>query len=249
LDPLLEATYRAEQSHFWFRGFRQFIRPLLAEATAGVGEPVLLDCGCGTGANLTMLGRFGRVFGFDLSWTGVQYARRFGHSGTVAASITHIPFPASSFHVVTAFDVLQVLPDPAEAMAIAEMHRVLRPGGTLVVNVAALQILRGDHAVLGGEVRRYRPGRLRQALVDGGFTIRRQTYTNATLFPIMLAARTVQRLRGLKAAGEAVTDILVPPAPLNTLLTWLVTAEAQALRRINMPIGSSILCVARKDGL
>ena len=38
VDRLLELTYRAEQSHFWFRGFRQYMKPALARATAGVAS-------------------------------------------------------------------------------------------------------------------------------------------------------------------------------------------------------------------
>ena len=65
VDRLLELTYRAEQSHFWFRGFRQYMKPALLRATAGVRSPRILDCGCGTGSNLEMLGPYGRAMGFE----------------------------------------------------------------------------------------------------------------------------------------------------------------------------------------
>ena len=45
---LLEATARAERDHFWFRGFRRFVEPLVADAARGA-SPEILDCGCGTG--------------------------------------------------------------------------------------------------------------------------------------------------------------------------------------------------------
>ena len=246
MDRLLEATRRAEQAHFWFRGFRAFVRPLVAAATAGVATPRILDCGCGTGANLGMLGQTGDASGFDLTWRGLAFARDYGYRRVAQASATHIPFRSEGFDLVTAFDLLQVLPDPMEAEALAEMHRVLRPGGGLIVNVAALQILRGTHAVLSAEVRRYTTTRLRRAITTAGFEIERLSYTNFTLFPLMLAVRTAQRVRGLPASGEGGIDTHVPPGPVNAVLSSLVTLEARALRVVNMPIGSSVLCLARK---
>src|SRR5215213_9109365 len=78
MDRLLELTYRAEQSHFWFRGFRSYVRPELARAVQGRSAPRLLDCGCGTGSNLAMLEEFGDAFGFDLTWNGLAFARTMG---------------------------------------------------------------------------------------------------------------------------------------------------------------------------
>jgi ubiquinone/menaquinone biosynthesis methyltransferase len=131
-DRLLELTYRAEQSHFWFRGFRQYVRPALQRATAGVNGARILDCGCGTGSNLRLLSGYGRAVGFDLTATGVRFARAHGHR-VAQASIAAIPFPTATFDLVTSFDVFQCLPDEVEAAAIAEMARVLKPGGRLLV--------------------------------------------------------------------------------------------------------------------
>ncbi|MDP2388908.1 MAG: class I SAM-dependent methyltransferase, partial [Acidobacteriota bacterium] len=156
MDRLLELTYRAEQSHFWFRGFRQYMQPALARATAGVASPRILDCGCGTGSNLEMLRPYGRAVGFDLTGIGPAFAREHGHR-VAQASIAQIPFATGAFDLVTAFDVFQCLPDPVERDAIAEMSRVLRPGGWLLLHVAALEILHGRHSVLSEEVRRYTP--------------------------------------------------------------------------------------------
>lgn len=246
MDRLLEATRRVEQSHFWFRGLRRFVRPLLAQATSGRADARLLDCGCGTGANLVMLGEFGRPFGFDLTWSGLEYARRYGQRRVVNASITHIPFAAATFDVATAFDVLYSLTEDQEAAAVAEIRRVLRPGGVLVVNVAALSILRGNHSVFGAEVRRSTRRRLRRVLSGAGFEVVRLTYTNASLFPLMLVVRTAQRLMGLASPEEAGTDLALPPAPVNAALSGVLWCESLALRAADMPIGSSLLCVARK---
>jgi SAM-dependent methyltransferase len=246
MDRLLEATYRVEQRHFWWTGLRSFTRPLVADALAGRQTPRILDCGCGTGANLVMLSEFGRAAGFDLSWDGLEFARRYGQRRLAHASITRIPFGDGLFDLVTAFDVLYSLSEDDEAIAVREMFRVLRPGGTLIVNVAALRLLRGNHSVFGSEVRRSTRRRLRGVLSGAGFDVVRLTYSNASLFPLMLVVRTGQRLMGIPTPEEAGTDVVLPPAPINGLLTLLLRLEARALRVLDMPIGSSLLCVARK---
>ena len=246
VDRLLELTYLAEQSHFWFRGFRQYMQPALARATAGVARARILDCGCGTGSNLDMLRPYGDATGFDLTRIGPEFARSHGHR-VAQASISHIPFKSGAFDLVTSFDVFQTLPDDVERMGIAEMLRVVKSGGWLLLHVAALKILHGKHSVLSEETRRYTAASLRTLVEGAGFKIERLTYDHFSLLPMMLPVRMWHRLTakdGIVAAGEG--EITVPVAPVNAALTALVSLEALALRGINMPIGSSLMCLARK---
>ncbi len=193
-----------------------------------------------------MLRAFGRAVGFDLTGTGVRFARAHGHS-VAQASIAQIPFASGTFDVVTSFDVFQCLPDEVERAAISEAARVLKPGGWLLLHVAALEILHGKHSVLSEEVRRYTPSRLRSIVEHGGFRIDRLTFDHMSLLPLMLPVRLWHRIAAGGAevqAGEG--EITVPSAPVNAALTALVSLEALALRAVNMPIGSSLLVLARK---
>ncbi len=245
MDLLLEATHRAERDHFWFRGFRAFVGPLLARAAGGRRDLRLLDCGCGTGVNLPALARHGTAFGMDLTWRGLQFAHGQGHERLARGSITHLPYADASFDVVTCFDVLQCVPPEVAQPVLQEYRRVLRPGGHLVMTVAALELLRGDHSVLAEEAHRYGRTELRTLLERAGFTVRRLTFTNVSLFPIMLITRTLQRWRGLKPASEAHGEITPPAAPVNAALTGVLRLEAALVRRVNMPVGSSLLVLAR----
>jgi SAM-dependent methyltransferase len=246
VEHLLRATAAAEARHFWFRGFRRFVTPQLARATAGLSAARLLDCGCGTGANLELLSRYGQAYGFDLTAVGLQLGREAGRTRLARASVAAIPFPSNAFDVVTSFDVLYSLEPPVEQAAVAEMYRVAKPGGFLLVNVAAMDVLKGDHSVLGHEVRRYSRPSLRRLLEGAGFEIVRLTHTNASLFLPMLAVRTLQRWRGLRSEAQAGQDISVPPAPLNAILTGVLAVESWWMRRFDSPVGSSLLCLARK---
>lgn len=245
VDVLLERTFQAEQHHFWYRGFKGFVAPLLAQATAGLSRPRLLDAGSGTGANLALARQYGTAFGLELQWRGLQFGR--GIPRLTQGSVTSLPFASSSLDVVLSFDVLYCLHPPAEQAAIAEMYRILRPGGALIVNVAAMAILRGDHSILCGEVHRHTRGELRSSLKRAGFRVARITHTNAILFPITAAVRVAQRLRGLKTGDENPGDFYVPPAPVNALLSGALAIESALVAAgVNMPFGSSLLCLARK---
>lgn len=243
MDRLLEATARAERDHFWFRGFRRFVTPLVAESVRGVTDPMILDCGCGTGHNLALLRRYGRAAGIDLTWTGLQFAHGMGERAVAQASATLLPFPDAIFDVVTSFDVIYSLDDAAEKAALDEMSRVLRPGGHLVINVAALQMLRGNHSVLGGELRRYSRASLTASLTRSGFGVRRMSYTNAAILPIVAGVRLLQRVSGHE---ESQREITIPAAPINAALSAALALEAAAFRVVNMPFGSSLLALARR---
>ena len=162
------------------------------------------------------------------------------------ASVAAVPFPSAAFDIVTSFDVLYCLPDAIEREAVREMWRVLKPGGSAIINVAAMEILRGNHSVLSAELRRYSRASLRALLERAGFRVERMTYTNAALFPVMLAVRGVQRLMGLAPESEAEGEITVPPRPVNATLSALLAVEAGVVRAVPMPFGSSLLCLARK---
>jgi SAM-dependent methyltransferase len=246
VDRLLEATALAEAHHFWFRGFRRFVEPLLATAAAGHTNLHLLDCGCGTGSNLDLLGRHGSAWGFDLTWLGLQYAKQRGHTRIAQASIDAMPFPDAFFDVVTSFDVLVCLDDTVTEHAMAEMWRVLKPGGAVIINVAAMPSLWGSHSVLAEEVHRFTRPELRALLTRSGFAIGRLTYTNTSIYPAVALVRLLQRLVKFSWLSSPTAEITVPPAPINVALSALLVVEAWVQQFVSLPFGSSLLCFARK---
>jgi SAM-dependent methyltransferase len=243
MDHLLELTGRAEASHFWFRGFRRFVSPLLEDVAAGRHDLRLIDCGCGTGSNLRLLQPYGRAVGFDLTVGGSATAQQAGWS-VARADITRIPFASDTFDIATSFDVFQCI--DADADAIGEMARIIKPGGAVVLTVAALEFLRGDHSEAWQEVRRYTPSLARRLLEQAGLRPERVSYMFASTFPLMLVVRAGQRMLRPFRPLRHDTDIAVPVAPVNALLSAVVSAEASLSRRVPMPIGSSLLIVGRK---
>ena len=197
----LELTSRAEAIHFWFRGFRAFITPVIRDLSKGRRDLRIIDCGCGTGHNIRLvLESYGHVVGFDLDEGGVAMSRALG-AHVVRADAAHVPFASESFDIATSFDVMQCL-EP-DAAVVREMARLVRPGGAVVVTMAALEMLRGDHSESWQEVRRYTPDTAR-ALFDSG-----RPASRARLVSVWIAVSADADGQGRAAPAAAISG--APP--------------------------------------
>src|SRR5262245_4624230 len=137
--------YSLEERYWWFVGMRRITDTLVG---AELQRPALkiLDAGCGTGYNLHHYAAAGHtVYGFDIAADAVAGVQRRGMTRLVQASVTDIPFRAETFDIVFSFDVICQIPPSTNDQAIAEMHRVLKPGGLLFVRVPAFEWLRSSH--------------------------------------------------------------------------------------------------------
>lgn len=245
MDERFVKTRQAADGHFWYHGFRQFLSHVLADVAGGRTDLRILDCGCGMGQNMPLLAPHGRVVGFELEPRAAAAGREFGEP-IACADITRIPFPDDLFDLAVSFDVLQVVePDVA---AVREMARVVRPGGRVVLTVAALDVLTGDHAEVWSECRRYTPRTARALAESAGLRVGSVSFAFASLFPLMLGVRTAQRLSRPFRGAPAHTDMEVPWGPVNAALKRLLEGEAALARLIPMPIGTSLIVVASKDG-
>jgi SAM-dependent methyltransferase len=243
--------FELEDSYWWFVARRMMVRDLLAHrlrekrADLPRASPRLriLDVGCGTGAMLGVLSSLGQVTGIDSSREALRYCQRRGHRHLVLAQAQGLPIPRGAADVITALDLLEHIAD--DGAAAAEFARALRPGGLLVITVPALPWLWSEHDEALDHLRRYRAARLRGILEGAGFQIERLSpLICSLLFPIA-ALRLVQRLLPRRNPRPE-TAFIVPPRPVNWLLTALLWLENRWALRWNLPIGVSLMAVARR---
>ena len=234
--------YEAEEAQWWYAGQRAIASALLGPALGAEapGPRRLLDAGCGTGFNLLALSRLGRATGVDLAPEAIAYCRERGVR-TARASLLALPFPDAAFDAVTSFDVIYHAWVTDDRAAVAEMARVLRPGGVLLVRVPALRALWGAHDVEVQSRHRYTRRELRTLLGACGLRVERATYCNSFLFPLFLARRTLDRL-----LGRAGSDVGFLPAPVEWVFARALRVEAALVRAgVSFPIGASVVALAR----
>jgi SAM-dependent methyltransferase len=232
-----------ELRHWWYGGMRAINAALLDRCYAGRRDLRILDAGCGTGGDALYLRRYGEVVGLDMApeaaaLVGERLPGRFARGSVLA-----LPFANASFDLVTSFDVLYHRAVPAEAPALAEARRVLRPGGRLLVRLPAYEWLRSRHDRQVHTRRRYTAGQARRLLTGAGFTVEECTYALSLLFPLPAATRLLERLT--PDTGD--TSAMGMPSPLvNAALRAPMALEAAWLGLGGaLPFGLSIVCLAR----
>jgi len=232
-----------EDTHWWFRGRREIFRRLLAPIAAT--RLRVLDIGFGTGAMLTFLARYGDVIGMDMSLEAVRFARTRCAYPLLLGDIRRLPIAARSVDLVTAFDIIEHVED--DAAAFAELARVCRPGGHVLVTVPAFQFLWGNQDIVSHHRRRYTLAALGSCIEAAGLVPRRLSYFNAILFPVVAAVRVARRLRG-ERKGEVKSDFtMTKPGFVNDALTRIFAAEAGWLARHRLPMGVSLVCLAERS--
>ena len=157
----------------------------------------------------------------------------------VGSTIT-LPFRNNTFDVVTSIDVLYIK-GVDDRVAMSEMHRVLKLGGLIVVNVPAFEMLRGRHDAAVHTRHRYRKSEVGELLREHGFELLKLSYWNTTLFPVMMAKRTIERLSRKEASPAS--DMSDLPGPVNDILTAIMRVENRILLATGMPFGGSVFAV------
>jgi SAM-dependent methyltransferase len=224
-----------EDRHWWYRGMRQIADQLLGDAG---GQ--LLDAGCGTGANLQHLAARGRAVGVEIADAALRYCRARGVTA-VKGSLESLPFADASFDCVTSFDVLYHRRVRSDRRALAELARVLRPGGTLLVRVPALELLRRRHDDAVHTRERYTRGLLVRRVVGAGLRVVRATYCNSLLLPLVGARAFADRLQ------PSTRSDLAPLAPrLERWFRACLSVEAALLAKTDLPLGASVCVLARR---
>jgi SAM-dependent methyltransferase len=235
-----------EDRYWWYQALRQHVAASIRPASPHFS---LLDAGCGTGGMLQVVRQDfpdSDLTGIDASAHAIELATaRDIHATLRPANVHDLPFPENNFHFVLSLDVLSHT-GVDDSLATHEMHRVLRPGGRLLLNLAAFDFLKGAHDCAVDVDRRYTRPQVRALLTGANFQIERLTYWNATFTPPIAFLRWLSRRRPQGHGPRS--DFKSLPAPLNALLKSVAALELSASRHVSLPFGTSLFAVARKNG-
>jgi len=239
---------QVEDTYWWYQVLRmEVIKDVVSRFPAD--KPCkLLDAGCGTGGMLHTLRKTHpewQVTGLDSSSVAVEYCRQRGFADVIRGSVDEMLFPNASFDVVVSLDVLyhrQVF----QNCALSELTRVLKPGGLLILNLPAFDVLRGRHDAAVHGMRRYTVKQIWELLGPIGFKLETAFCWNAWLFFPLLSWRLLTR--SLRSPGEVETksDLCTLPPKINALLTAVGRLDFMVCRLLHLPFGTSVYSVGRK---
>jgi SAM-dependent methyltransferase len=225
----------AEDRMWWYRA----LHARLCDALEGTFGRVL-DAGCGTGGFLAVLReRRPDLIRFGIEWDSTAAPRARAKSGAAIArgSVNALPFADNSFDAAVSADVLcHAAVEPRAALA--ELKRVLRPGGLLVLSLPAYQWLLSAHDRQVHNVRRFTATAAAAVLRQSGFDRGRARYWNGLLLPLMIVQRKIL------ARGDSMSDVAPFPPWLDVTLHGMTEFERHL--PFPLPAGGSVLAIAEK---
>jgi len=224
--------HTVEDQMWWYRA----LHARLLDAATQLPGP-LLDAGCGTGGFLARLAPSREAFGLEWHEQAAVLAAGKSHCPIARGSINAMPFATGSFATVIAADVLcHAAVEPAQALA--EVKRVLRPGGRLIVNMPAFRVLMSAHDAQVHNARRMNAGETRAMLEQAGFRVLGVRYWNGLLLPLMIIQRKIM------ARSSSRSDVAAFPPWLDRMFHGMTELE----RRLPfaLPAGGSVLAIAER---
>lgn len=230
-----------EDRMWWYRAMHGHALRALAGLPPGA---LILDAGCGTGGFLAKLRQTypqAKLFGLEYAKAAALRAAAKARAHVAAGTINALPFPDAQFDAVVSLDVLchDAVQEP---VALAEFHRVLRPGGRLVLNLPAHEWLRSAHDLRVHTARRYDRARAQAVLAGAGFEQPTPRHWNSLLLPLMVLQRKL-----LKRDEGASSDVAPFPPWLDASLFAVCRLEASLLGAgLRFPAGGSLLTTATR---
>ncbi len=229
-----------ENEHWWFCGRRAIVDAVLSTLDLPP-RAAIVEIGAGTGGNLDMLEKYGDVTAVEMSEVARQIVRERTGREVLDGYLPHaIPLQHASADLVCLFDVLEHVEQDEQSLS--AIHKMLQPGGRLLLTVPAHQWMWSAHDESLHHFRRYSRNGLRGRLEAAGFVVERLTYTNAALFPVAALARLADRLRGSRKPSGHDT----PPPALNAAMKAVFSSERLILPHFDLPAGVSLLAVCRR---
>lgn len=235
-----------EDRHWWYAARRAVARAHLRRLPLPPPDRArVLEIGCGTGGNLGLLARFGRLSACELDAQARDFAQTKAHGLGLDIPIREgrlpAPIPAApgSLDLICLFDVLEHVDD--DEAALRALRALLAPGGHILLTVPAHPWLWSAHDDYLHHRRRYRLGELAAKARRAGFTIHHLGWLNAALFPLAAVSRLLTARRQGRPPGTA-----LPPPWLNRLLYRVSAAERLLAPGWRLPWGLSLLAVLRR---
>jgi SAM-dependent methyltransferase len=230
------ALVEVDEMHWWFRAKASFVSMCIRREGRASGW--LVDIGAGSGGVSALLGWDPEKMLILEGNAQLARAAQQRHAFLpVVGDASHLPVDGNTAEVVCLLDVIEHISDPSPTLR--EAARILDDDGRLIVNVPAHPSLWSAADEVLGHARRYTRRSLRRDLESSGLQVVWMSHVFSWLaLPVWLKRRAVPGNR--PQFGFDVDSWLVDRASmLLTRIEWAVVS------RVSLPLGTSILAVAR----
>lgn len=241
-----------EESYWWHRVRRAMSAELLRQHGVMTGAK-WLDLGSGSGGNFVLPKMFMADLAVGLDVSSIAHAeakKKFPDVCLVQADLSHtLPFADGEFDVVTIFNVLYHDWVASEPAVFAEIGRVLRPDGVVLITEPAFSILSREMDVAAMGHRRYRIDDIVTWCHSAELELKFSSYFTSFGFPLLLGLKIFRKLWPSRSntSGEAAPDMKPLNPLLNGIFQMLALFEAFFLvRGLKIPFGTTIVCVAQR---
>ena len=229
-----------DQDHWWFVARRRILETLIRRVVRPPQKARILEVGCGTGHNLDMLRKFGKLEASELDRCARAVANKRLPRKVKEAKLPDLSmFERNGYDLIALLDVLEHVPD--DLASLRAIHRRLKPGGALLLTVPANPWMWSAHDAAHHHFRRYTKRQLAELFLRSGLEVQLLSYFNSLLFPLVAAARVAGKLTRKESADDR-----LPSAPVNAVLNTIVGLEACIIGRVPMPFGVSLVAVVRR---
>jgi ubiquinone/menaquinone biosynthesis C-methylase UbiE len=252
MDMLLQKSeyeniYYSEDKMWWYIGLRDILLFYLQKFCRKGG--IILDAGCGTGKNIEVLELNGfKVHGIDISDDAIKFCNQRNLLEVKFSSITEIPYKSNFFDAVYSMDVIGNLDEKDREKAVDEFIRVVKTGGIIIINTAALEWLRSQHDDIINLKKRFTKSELKLLFSRQNVRILKLSYRVFLLFFPIAIIKWLKRFIKI-FTKKSYTDLKIPPNIINIFLTKVQLLENKILRNINFPFGSSLFLVFKKNSI
>ena len=210
------------------------------------GRGVIMEIGCSSGFLIKdLVNSFPQavVIGADVVKEPLfKLAKALPGVPLIRFDLLQCPLPDVCVDVLVMLNVLEHIEN--DDLALQNAFKLLKPGGSLVIEVPAGQYLYDAYDAQLHHFRRYSASELRSKLTRAGFTVSRKSHLGFLLFPAFAAVKLLNKIRG---QSKAIVRDQAASTSSSALVAIAMRLESKLLNLFSLPYGIRVLMTAKRN--
>lgn len=234
-----------EKTYWWHQGRLHLMDKIVRKYLPKKDKLNFLEIGCGTGATLKLLSKFGKITGIDISEKAVAHCRKKGFKDIVLGDINTLDLRMykNTFDAVFALDVLEHVQDDMEMMT--RVRKMLKEDGLFIITIPAHKFLWSEHDEALHHKRRYHSLEITKKLEDAGLKVIKKSHFVFFAFLPIVFFRAWNNIFGKSAYPK--TSYVILPKFLNKIAIGFLKLETKMFLNEGLPIGTTLVVIAKKQ--